>query len=148
MAFRSFDISDSVSFRRAAASAIPNIMAIAGPNGAGKSRLLFQLWQQAQELAEPGTDVAYLGPHRGWRRTQLGTYSLGEFQPSFSSYLREMTLPGFRQFNPPGMQRVQTGEVRDPTGMDDSLAFVKSSILKIDFSSTRTSARCLARRRK
>jgi ABC-type cobalamin/Fe3+-siderophores transport system ATPase subunit len=132
MAYRSFDVQGEVGFRRAALADVPNLVVIAGPNGSGKSRLLYALSQRRGELAEEGTEVSYLGPHRSWRRTSLGLYNLGELRGTLSEYLREPAIPSWRQFQPAGMQNIQTGAVRDPSGTDDSFAFVKGSILKID----------------
>jgi energy-coupling factor transporter ATP-binding protein EcfA2 len=132
MAYRSFDVQGEVGFRRAALADVPNLVVIAGPNGSGKSRLLYALSRRRSEFAEEGTQVSYLGPHRSWRRTTPGVYSLSELKPTLSDYLQEPAIPGWRQFQPPGMQHVQVGTARDPTGTDDSFAFVKSSILKID----------------
>src|SRR3954464_108980 len=133
MAYRAFQVHDQRGLRFASATDFPNLAVIAGPNGSGKSTLLYELHRQRDTLAEPGTEVAYLGPHRSWRRTTMGLYSLGEVRSSLSEYLREPTVPTWRQYQPQGLQFVQTGVPRDHTGPDETFSFVKSAVLKIDF---------------
>ena len=135
MAIRDFDLSDDQSFQRVTAHDLPNLGVIAGPNGAGKSRLLYKLWTERSSLAESGTTVAYIAPHRGWRPTTVSTFSLSQFQPTFGTYLEQQAIPQFRvmPLQGVGLDNVEQGGARIPTGVDDSFAFVKSSIIKIDF---------------
>src|SRR4051812_29978318 len=67
MAIRRFDVGPSKGLQRAAASDLPNLVAIAGPNGAGKSSLLEQLRVRREEFVEPNTDFLFVGAHRTWR---------------------------------------------------------------------------------
>lgn len=131
MAYRTFDIERIGGLRKAAATDLPNLVVIAGPNGAGKSTLLHHLNSQ-RGLAETGTRVTYLGPHRGWRKTVLGGGLLSEFQPHLTDYLEQVNYPHWRIVQPPSLQGVRAGETRDPKGTDEVFSFVKAAILKLD----------------
>lgn len=132
MAFRDFDIGPIRGLRLASARDLPNLAIVAGPNGSGKSTLLHTLYQQRGALAEPGTRVSYLGPHRSWRKTQLATSSLSEFQSDFRSYLELDSVPGWQQYQPAGLRFVAVGEARDPGGHDESFSFVKAGITRLE----------------
>lgn len=58
------------------ATDLGNLVVLAGPNGSGKSTLLDLLRQQRATLAEPGTTVMFVGPHRTWRSSALNKVSL------------------------------------------------------------------------
>ncbi|MGX9790509.1 AAA family ATPase [Mycobacterium sp. MMS18-G62] len=133
MAFRDFNVENRKGLRQARADDFPNLAVIAGPNGSGKSTLLYELYSRRTELAEPGTKVAYLGPHRVWRRTTTAMWSMGEIRPSFNEYLRESAIPHWRRGQPAGFHAVQPGVQREPTGPDDAFSFVKSSMVRTDF---------------
>lgn len=133
MAYRSFEVTDRRGLRRASARDFPNLAVIAGPNGSGKSTLLHELYLNRDAIAETGTDVAYIGPHRSWRRTKMTMYGLGEMRSTLSDYLRAPTVPHWKDYQPPQFQYVEVGAQRDPRGPDESFSFVKSSILKVDF---------------
>jgi ABC-type transport system involved in cytochrome c biogenesis ATPase subunit len=132
MAIRQFEIRDQRAVRHAAAQELPNLVVVAGPNGSGKTTLLHQLYTRRIEFAEADTEVSYLGPHRGWRRTTLATATLGEFAPGYRSYLEAESIPSWRQYQPAGLQGVPVGQARDPGGLDESFSFVKAGIAKID----------------
>jgi hypothetical protein len=131
MAFRAFDIGPMGALQKAFAADLPNLVVVAGPNGAGKSTLLNEL-NKRRDLAEPDTRVTYLGPHRGWRKTTLSGSLLSEFQPHLTHYLESQAIPHWRTFQPPSLQGVGVGQVRDPGGPDEAFSFVKGSILKLD----------------
>jgi ABC-type ATPase involved in cell division len=131
MAFRAFDIGPMGALQKAFAADLPNLVVVAGPNGAGKSTLLNQL-NMRRDLAEPETRVTYLGPHRGWRKTTLSGALLGEIQPHLTHYLENQAIPHWRSFQPPSLQGVGVGQLRDPGGPDEAFSFVKGSLLKLD----------------
>src|SRR5438132_1182556 len=120
MAFRDFDLGPIRGLRLAAAHGLPNLVVVAGPNGSGKSTLLHELYRRRDQLAEPGTTVTYLGPHRGWRKSQLATSALSEFQPGFRRYLELDAVPAWRQYQPAGLRYVSAGQTRDPGDLDES----------------------------
>lgn len=132
MAIRQFDIGPSRGLQRAAADDLPNLVVIAGPNGSGKSTLLHALYKQRHSLDESGSTVSYLGPHRGWRKMQLASSVLSEFQPEYRKYLELEEVPGWQQHQPRGLGRVAVGEARDPGGLDESFSFVKPAISKLE----------------
>ncbi len=108
MAFRSFELRDLRGIQLASATNVPNLAVIAGPNGSGKSTLLYRLYEARAQLAEPGTDVAYVGPHRSWRKSQPGLYALGEFRPSLTDYYVNLPYLCATQVQPAGMQGVRS----------------------------------------
>ncbi|HEX7297638.1 MAG TPA: AAA family ATPase [Solirubrobacteraceae bacterium] len=132
MAFRDFNIGPVRGLRLASAHGLPNLVVVAGPNGSGKSTLLYELYRNRAQLAEDGTTVSYLGPHRGWRKSQLATSSLSEFQSGFRAYLQLDSVPGWQQYQPRGLQYVSTGQLRDPGGLDESFSFVKAGITRLE----------------
>lgn len=131
MAYRAFQIATQA-IRHAAVQDLPNLAVVAGPNGVGKSSLLWALYQQRGTHAEPETQVAYVGPHRPWRRSTYGRYELSEVAPSFRTYLETEGIPGWRRIQPAGLQHVAAGTVRHPGGADEAFSFVKGAILKLN----------------
>lgn len=128
MAIREFDVGPLRGLRRAAASGLGNLVVLAGPNGAGKSSLLDLLRQNRQGLAEPGTTVMFVGPHRTWRSSSLNKVSLfGYPMSSYGALLQSDNLPHFQYSVPAGMQGLQ-GAMRDSGSADDAPAFVKTSL--------------------
>ena len=132
MAIRDFVAGPDKGLQHAEWQGLPNLVVVAGPNGSGKSTLLHTLYRRRAELAEPDTTVSYLGPHRGWRKIQLATATLSEFQPGFRSYLESDVVPGWQQYQPQGLQHVAAGQQRDPGGLDESFSFVKPAISKLE----------------
>ena len=132
MAFRQFDVGPIRGLRLASAHELPNLVVVAGPNGSGKSTLLHELYRQRGQLAEPGTTVSYLGPHRGWRKSRLATSALSEFQSGFRKYLELDSVPGWRQYQPEGLRFVSVGQARDPGDLDESFSFVKAGITRLE----------------
>lgn len=132
MAFREFDVGPIGGLRFASARELPNLVIVAGPNGSGKSTLLHTLYTERVARAETGTRVSYLGPHRGWRKTQLGTASLSEFAPGLRSYLELDAVPNWRHFRPHGLDYIAAGQARDPGGLDESFSFVKAAITRLE----------------
>ena len=109
---------------------LPNLVAIAGPNGAGKSSLLDSLRSNRQGLAEPGTVVLFMGPHRTWRSSQANMVTVYGYQSqSFSDVLSLDSLPS----SPYGMGNLQflANMFRDSSSADDSQAFVKTSLIRL-----------------
>lgn len=128
MAIREFDVGPLRGLRRAAASGLGNLVVLAGPNGAGKSSLLDLLRQNRHGLAEPGTTVMFVGPHRTWRSSALNKVSLfGYPMASYGALLQSDNLPHFQYAVPAGMQGLQ-GTMRDSGSADDAPAFVKTSL--------------------
>jgi hypothetical protein len=132
MAFREFQIGPLRGLRSASARDLPNLVVVAGPNGSGKSTLLHELYRQRASLSEAGTKVSYLGPHRGWRKSQLATSTLSEFQSDFRTYLELDAVPGWRQYQPAGLRFVAVGQARDPGDLDESFSFVKAGITRLE----------------
>jgi ABC-type cobalamin/Fe3+-siderophores transport system ATPase subunit len=89
MAIRSFAVGPLRSLVRAEAHGLGNLIVLAGPNGAGKSTLLDLLRQQRHAIAEPGTEVMFVGPPRTWRSTRLDQLSAHALSvPSFGELLK------------------------------------------------------------
>lgn len=128
MAIREFDVGPLRGLRRAQASNLGNLVVLAGPNGAGKSSLLDLLRQHRHGLAEPGTTVMFVGPHRTWRSSSLTKVSLFGFpMSSYGDLLQSDSLPNFQYAVPVGMQGLQ-GTPRDSGSADDAPAFIKMSL--------------------
>ena len=128
MAIRAFDVGPLRGLVRAHGENLGNLVILAGPNGAGKSSLLDLLRQRRAELAEPGTTVMFVGPHRTWRSSALNRVSLvGYPMSSYGALLQSDNLPHFQYAVPAGMQGLQ-GTVRDSASADDAPAFVKTSL--------------------
>ena len=128
MAIREFDVGPLRGLRRAAAENLGDLVVLAGPNGAGKSSLLDLLRQNRLVLAEPGTTVMFVGPHRTWRSSSLNKVSLiGYPMASYGALLQSDNLPNFQYAVPTGMQGLQ-GTLRDSGSADDAPAFVKTSL--------------------
>jgi ABC-type hemin transport system ATPase subunit len=128
MAIRAFDVGPLRGLVRAQASELGNLVVLAGPNGSGKSSLLDLLRQNRGGLAEPGTTVMFVGPHRTWRSSALNKVSLfGYPMASYGALLQSDNLPNFQYSVPAGMQGLQ-GLLRDSASADDSPAFVKTSL--------------------
>ncbi|MCK9824653.1 AAA family ATPase [Nocardioides cavernae] len=128
MAIRAFDVGSLRGLVRAQAAELGNLIVLAGPNGAGKSSLLDLLRQQRHALAEPGTTVMFVGPHRTWRSSSLNKVSLfGYPMASYGALLESDNLPHFQYAVPAGMQGLQ-GTHRDSASADDAPAFVKTSL--------------------
>src|SRR5260221_3569479 len=94
MAIRSFDVGSSRSLRRAAATDLPNLMAISGPNGAGKSTLLELL--NSIKPVEAGTEVMYVGPHRTWRSSPVNEVAILGMGMEYGDILKLESMPGFQ----------------------------------------------------
>lgn len=128
MAIRAFDVGPLRGLVRAQATDLGNLVVLAGPNGSGKSTLLDLLRQQRGTLAEPGTTVMFVGPHRTWRSSALNKVSLfGYPMPSYGALLGSDNLPHFQYAVPTGMQGLQ-GTPRDSASADDAPAFVKTTL--------------------
>ncbi|WP_166535312.1 AAA family ATPase [Blastococcus xanthinilyticus] len=128
MAIRQFTVGPLRGLQRAEAIGLGNLVVLAGPNGAGKSTLLDLLRQQRHALAEPGTTVMFVGPHRTWRSSALNKVSLfGYPMPSYGALLSSDNLPSFQYFVPTGMQGMQ-GALRESGSAEDAPAFVKTSL--------------------
>jgi energy-coupling factor transporter ATP-binding protein EcfA2 len=128
MAIRAFDVGPLRGLVRAHAAELGNLVVLAGPNGAGKSSLLDLLRQNRHGLAEPGTAVMFVGPHRTWRSSALNKVSLfGYPMASYGALLESDNLPHFQYAVPVGMQGLQ-GTHRDSASADDAPAFVKTSL--------------------
>ena len=131
MAIRSFSVGPMRSLVRAVGDHLGNLVVLAGPNGAGKSSLLELLRQQRNVIAEPGTEVMFVGPHRTWRATRLNQMAVyGLAVPSFRELLKKDMLPQFQYYVPPGMQWIQGGS-RETSSADDAQALVKASLVKL-----------------
>jgi hypothetical protein len=95
MAFRRLAVGPVRGLAQAAARDLPNLVVIAGPNGAGKSTLLEAL-QRETSIPEPGTQVLWLGPHRGLDQVGVDRSALaGQPEPVRESIEHRVT---------PGMQ--------------------------------------------
>lgn len=128
MAIRKFSVGPLRGLKRAEANDLGNLVVLAGPNGSGKSTLLDLLRQQRHQLAEPGTTVMFVGPHRTWRSSSLNRVSLfGYPMASYGALLESDSLPNFQYMVPSGMQGLQ-GAHRDLGSADDAPAFVKTSL--------------------
>lgn len=128
MAIRAFAVGPLRGLERAQATSLGNLVVLAGPNGAGKSTLLDLLRQQRSSLAEPGTTVMFVGPHRTWRSSALSKVSLfGYPMSSYGALLSSDTLPSYQYVIPPGMQGMQ-GALRESGSAEDAPAFVKTSL--------------------
>jgi hypothetical protein len=132
MAFRSFDIGPAKSLRRAACDDVPNLMVVTGPNGAGKSTLLHQLYTRREGVAEFGTQVMYIGPHRPWRKATLSGAAMYQMPYSYGQYLGMDNLPGWQHFAPNGLQYL-TQQPRHPDSADEVQSLVKYSMAKLEF---------------
>jgi ABC-type multidrug transport system ATPase subunit len=132
VAFRSFNVGPAKGLRRAAGDNVPMLMVITGPNGAGKSTLLHQLYTQRIALAEPGTDVIYMGPHRPWRKATLSSGAMFQMPYTYGQYLGMETFPGWQQFAPPGLQYLGH-QPRHPDTADETQSLVKYSMAKLGF---------------
>ncbi len=130
MAIRSFTVGPVRGLRHAAAENLPNLVVVAGPNGVGKSTLLDQLRRRAGEFAEPNTEVSYVGPHRPWRKSTLGSAHLYQMPYTFRQYLGMPQLPGWEQIAPPGLQYIQAVGERLPESADEAFSLVKFSNAK------------------
>lgn len=131
MAIREFALGPLRGLRHAAAEGMGNLVVLSGPNGAGKSTLLELLRQNRHAIAEPGTNVMFVGPHRTWRSSALNQISLLEFpMESYGALLASDTLPFFQYGVPQGMQGLQ-GAPRDSSSAEDTPAFVKTSLAKL-----------------
>lgn len=131
MAIRNFDVGALRGLKRAAATGLGNLVVIAGPNGAGKSSLLDLLRNQRHQIAEPGTEVMFVGPHRTWRSSQLNRVSVyGYAAQSYGELLMSDAMPNFQYVVPPGLQGLQ-GQGRQSSSADDVQAFVKTSLVKL-----------------
>jgi energy-coupling factor transporter ATP-binding protein EcfA2 len=132
MAIRSFDVVGPVrGLQRATAVGLGNLVALAGPNGAGKSTLLDQLRLRRQQVAEQGTTVMFVGPHRTWRSSSLNRVALYDYPlASYGALLESDNLPQYRYAIPQGMNGLQ-GLPRDVSSADDAQAFVKTSLARL-----------------
>ncbi len=131
MAIRRFDVGSRRGLERAAAVDLGNLVVIAGPNGSGKSSLLDLLRAQRGQLAEPGTEVMFVGPHRTWRASQLNRVSTYSFPSGgFGDLLQSETLPAF-QYAVPNNLHVLGSQPRDSSSADDVQAFVKTSLVRL-----------------
>jgi len=128
MAIRHFTASPERGLRNATASDLPNLVVVAGPNGAGKSTLLHQLWRRRGEVSEPGTNVTYVGPHRPWRKVQLESMALYELSDSYREMSGMDTLPGWRRFQPPGLENIQRPRLHESS--DETWSLIKLSLAK------------------
>lgn len=128
VAIRSFSVGPLRGLQLAQADDLGNLVVLAGPNGAGKSTLLELLRQQRHNVAEPGTTVMFVGPHRTWRSSALNKVSLfGYPMASYGALLSSDTLPHFQYVIPNGMQGMQ-GALRESGSAEDAPAFVKTSL--------------------
>jgi energy-coupling factor transporter ATP-binding protein EcfA2 len=131
VAIRSFSVGPLRGLGHAEASELGNLVVLAGPNGAGKSTLLDLLRMQRHQLAEPGTQVMFVGPHRTWRSSQLNKVSVyGYTLQSFGALLQSDQMPAFQFAAPGGLQGLQ-GIPRDSSSADDAQAFVKTSLVRL-----------------
>lgn len=131
MAIRSFSLGPLRGLEHAEAENLGNLVVLSGPNGAGKSSLLELLRQNRYMIAEPGTKIMFVGPHRTWRSSSLNQISLLEFpMESYGALLESDTLPYFQYGVPQGMQGLQ-GAPRDASSAEDTPAFVKTSLAKL-----------------
>lgn len=131
MAIRNFSLGPARGLVSAQAEDLGNLVVIAGPNGAGKSTLLDLIRGQRNMIAEPGTDVLFIGPHRTWRPTTLNRMTVyGYPLDTFSALLGQDTMPGFNSVGPNGLHMVQN-QPRNSTGTDEAQAFVKISLIKL-----------------
>lgn len=131
VAIRSFSVGPMRGLIRAEADGLGNLVVLAGPNGAGKSSLLDLLRQQRHTVAEPGTEVMFVGPHRTWRSSQLNRVSVYGFPASsFGELLKNDAMPHFQYVVPQGLQGLQ-GVGRQSSSADDVQAFVKTSLVRL-----------------
>lgn len=131
MAIRAFSLGPLRGLRHAEAAGLGNLVVLAGPNGAGKSTLLDLLRAKRNQLAEPGTEVMYVGPHRTWRSSQLNKVSVyGYTLPSFGALLLSDQMPAFQYVVPNGLQALQ-GSQRESMSADDAQALVKTSLVRL-----------------
>jgi ABC-type hemin transport system ATPase subunit len=127
MAIRSFDVGSSRSLHRAAATDLPNLVAISGPNGSGKSTVLELL--NSSKPVEAGTEVMYVGPHRTWRSSPVGEVAVLGIGMEFGDILKQDSMPGFQY--PIGNLNILNGYRRVGSSGDDAQAYVKASIIRI-----------------
>lgn len=93
--------------------------------------LLDLLRQQRRELAESGSEVMFVGPHRTWRSSQLNRVSVYGFPvASFGELLKDDATPHFQYAVPPGLQGLQ-GVARGSSTADDVQALVKTSLVRL-----------------
>ncbi|MBG6191669.1 ABC-type multidrug transport system ATPase subunit [Arthrobacter sp. CAN_A212] len=131
MAIRAFSLGPLRGLQHAEAHDLGNLVVLSGPNGSGKSSLLELLRQNRHDIAEPGTKVMFVGPHRTWRSSALNRVSLLGFPlDSYGALLESDTLPNFQFMVPQGMQGLQ-GAFRDANSAEDSPAFVKTSLANL-----------------
>lgn len=130
MAILSFDVGGLRGLRRAAASDLPNLCAIAGPNGSGKSSLLELLKRRSGTMeVESGTEIMFVGPHRTWRSGSVNEVAVLGMPMDFSSILMQDSMPGFQY--PIANFQAFSGLPRHSSGGDDAQAYVKASIIRI-----------------
>lgn len=136
MAIRNFALGPLRGLRRAEARELGNFVVLAGPNGAGKSSLLELLRARRHDatVAEPGTEVLFVGPHRSWRASQLSRLVLhaSTGASSYSEVLKNDNLPSFSVAVPGGLNYLQQFGIRTSAGSDDAQAFVKISLVKMN----------------
>ncbi len=131
MAIRRFDVGGMRGLVRAEAEGLGNLVVVAGPNGAGKSSLLDLLRNERHGLAEPGTEVMFVGPHRTWRASQLNRVAVYGFgAASYGDLLKLDAMPGFQYVVPNGLQYLQN-QPRQSSSADDVQAFVKTSLVRL-----------------
>lgn len=133
MAIRSFTVGPLRGLQRATAQRLGNLVVVAGPNGAGKSSLLDLLRSQRAVLAEPGTEVLFVGPHRSWRASTLSRLAVhaSTGSASYRQVLGNETLPSFQVGVPGGLHMLGQFGVRTSAGSDDAQAFVKIGLVKL-----------------
>lgn len=93
MAYRTFDVGPVRGLAKAAVTDLPNLVVIAGPNGAGKSTLLEELHKHETSMVEPGTNLVWIGPHRGWDQLQIQRSTLwepGQDEPLLQSLTNQL----------------------------------------------------------
>lgn len=133
VAIRAFDVGPLRSVRRAAAENLGNLVVLAGPNGSGKSTILDLLRQRRGFLAEPGTQVLFVGPHRTWRSSSLTKSSLYAFpMTTFADLLANDNYPMINGYSPE-LQRFQSisGTLREAGGAEEAPAFVKTALARL-----------------
>ena len=131
MAIRSFSVGPQKGLEHAEATDLPNIVAISGSNGAGKSSLLNLLWTYRSTLAEPDTQVLRVGADRSWRSGALTNVASISAVDDYEKVLSSDILPHF-QYGAPGGHNWLSGQMRGGSDTDDSQAFVKSSIVRVN----------------
>ena len=131
IAIRNFSVGPLRGLIQASAENLGNLVVISGANGAGKSSLLDLLRAQRHVLAEPGTEVMFVGPHRTWRSSRLNRVSVYGFTAgSYGDLLMADAMPSFQYSVPPGLQGLQ-GMGRQSSSADDVQAFVKTSLVRL-----------------